>query len=282
MPLAGWLTAFAVGLLAGGLAGLIGVGGGVILVPFLYFFLTHPELGGVFVQAGDQAVVAHATSLIAIVFISIRGAYLYTRSGLVDWKSVRAMALASVIAAVVTARLAISVPGELLKLIFGIFLIIVAVPMLVGSDRNPAADAAGAAKFRGGGVIGGGAVGFFSALLGVGGGTVTIPVLIYWLHVPMKKVAGTSLGLIPFTAAAGVLGYAIAGVQAAGDLSGLATYLHLPAAAGLTAGALVAVPIGSRLQSRLSPRALRRLFAVVFFLLGARLVIVNLIHIAGA
>ncbi len=148
MPLAGWLTAFAVGLLAGGLAGLIGVGGGVILVPFLYFFLTHPELGGVFVQAGDQAVVAHATSLIAIVFISIRG-------------------------------------------------------------------------------------------------------------------------------------YAIAGVQAAGDLSGLATYLHLPAAAGLTAGALVAVPIGSRLQSRLSPRALRRLFAVVFFLLGARLVIVNLIHIAG-
>ena len=50
---------------------------------------------------------------------------------------------------------------------------------------------------------------------------------------------------------------------------------------GVAAGALAAVPIGSRLQSRLSPRASRRLFAVVFFLLGARLIIVNLIHIAG-
>ena len=82
---AGWLAALAVGLLAGAVSGLVGIGGGAVMVPFLYFFLSSSSLAGIEIPPGQQAVVAHATSLLVIVPISIRGAFLYSRAGLVEW-----------------------------------------------------------------------------------------------------------------------------------------------------------------------------------------------------
>ena len=86
MTLAGWLAAMAVGLLAGRMSALTGIGGGVIVVPFLYFFLSQPELSGA-QPPNETAVVAHATSLLVMVPISTRGAWLCRRAGLIDWRS---------------------------------------------------------------------------------------------------------------------------------------------------------------------------------------------------
>ncbi len=281
MTIPGWLAALAVGLLAGAVSGLVGIGGGAVMVPFLYFFLQHPELSAVHVPAAQQAVVAHATSLLVIIPVSMRGAWLYHRAGLVEWRAVWRMGLASVVTASLGARLAVALPGALLKLAFGTFLLVIAARLFIGKRSSEATgDWLEPHMHTGRALAGGAAVGFFSALLGVGGGLVAIPVLIYGLHLPIKKVTGTSLALITFTALVGVAAYAVSG-WAAPDGTGATTYFHLPAALALAIGALLAVPLGTGLQMRMPTHALRKMFAVVFLLLGARIVIVNLLNLLG-
>lgn len=282
MPLAGWLTALAVGALAGVVSGLIGIGGGAVMVPFLYFFMAEPGLAGRFGSPETQAVLAHATSLLVIVPVSLRGALLYHRERLVDWSAVRRMGLASILGALIGARVAVLVPGALLKLIFGIFLLVVATGLAIGKqepERDVPDAHPGGHTVRA--LLGGLAVGFFSALLGVGGGLVAIPVLVYWLHLPIRRVSGSSLALITFTALVGVGAYALNGALAAGAPSGVVSLFHLPAGLALAGGALLAVPLGTTLQLRIPAHALRRLFAVVFLLLGARIVIGNLLDVFG-
>lgn len=251
------------------------------MVPFLYFFLARTELSGVFIPTADQAVVAHATSLLVIVPVSLRGALLYHREGLVDWGSVWRMGVASVVGAVLGARVAVAVPGELLKLTFGIFLLTVATRLAFGRKKEAPdfSEQPGVRMARA--LAGGAAVGFFSALLGVGGGLVAIPVLIYWLHLPIRKVSATSLAVITFTAATGVIAYALNGLTGEpGQLSNFG-YFHFPASLGLAVGALSAVPLGTRAQLHMPTQALRRLFAVVFLLLGARIAVGNLLSLLG-
>ena len=281
MPVGGWLAALLVGLFAGAVSGLVGIGGGAIMVPFLYFFLARSGLSGTAVPLETQAVVAHATSLLVIVPTSVRGAWLYHREGLVEWDAVWRMGVASVIAAVLGARVAVAVPGPLLKLAFGLFLLVIAA-RLAGRRRGPAEDddaAAPGAIRRGPALAGGAAVGFFSALLGVGGGLVAIPVLIYALRVSMRRVSGTSLALITFTALTGAIAYAVSGWYDAGAAAGLLGYFQLPAALALAVGAFLAVPVGTNLQLRLPTHALRLVIAIVFVLLGARIAIGNLLHL---
>ncbi len=278
MTLAGWLAVLAVGLLAGAVSGLVGIGGGAVMVPFLYFFLARSELAGVAVPLADQAVVAHATSLLVIVPVSLRGAWLYHREGLVAWAAVWRMGIASIAGAILGARVAVAVPGELLKLAFGLFLLTVATRLAIGrreARRDLSEERPG--QHMGRALAGGAAVGFFSALLGVGGGLVAIPVLIYWLHLPIRNVSATSLAIITFTAATGVVAYAVTGWIAESSSVGAFSYFHLPAGLGLAVGALSAVPLGTRAQLRMPTHALRGLFAVVFFVLGIRIAVGNLL-----
>jgi uncharacterized membrane protein YfcA len=252
------------------------------MVPFLYFFLGHPELSGAQVPAAQQAVVAHATSLLVIVPVSLRGAWLYHRAGLVEWRAVWRMGLASVVTASLGARAAVAMPAPLLKMAFGIFLLVIAIRLFIGRRQTEApVDGAESQMHTGRALAGGAAVGFFSALLGVGGGLVAIPVLIYGLHVPIRKVTGTSLALITFTALVGVAAYAASG-WAIPDGAGMLTYFQLPAALALAVGALLAVPLGTGLQMRMPTHALRKMFAVVFFLLGTRIIVVNLLSLLGS
>jgi uncharacterized membrane protein YfcA len=248
------------------------------MVPFLYFFLADSQLSGVNIAAGDQAVVAHATSLLVIIPISIRGAWLYHRAGRVDWDSVWRMGLSSVVFAVVGARVAIAAPGQFLKIGFGIFLLVVAARLLLGKREGAAAASEVSPRARTvRALVGGGMVGLFSAMLGVGGGLVAIPVLIYWMHLPMEKVSATSLAVITFTAATGVATYAASGQMMFPETTAAFSYFHLPAAFALAIGAFIAVPLGTETQLRMPTHLLRYLFAVVFFLLGGRIVITNVL-----
>jgi uncharacterized membrane protein YfcA len=280
MALAGWLAALSVGLLAGAVSGLVGIGGGAIMVPFLYFFLARPELSGAHFPPAEQAVVAHATSLLTIVPISLRGAWLYGRAGLVDWSAVWKMGAASVVAAVLGVRVAVVVPGELLKSAFGVFLLVMATQLVFGKRRTELhGTESGNAVPTGSALAGGAAVGFFSALLGVGGGLVAIPVLIYALHTSLRRVSGTSLALITFTALTGVGAYAVSGWL--GVAGNTLAYFHVSASVPLALGALVAVPLGTAAQMRMSAQALRWVFAAVFFLLGLRIAVSNLLILLG-
>jgi uncharacterized membrane protein YfcA len=249
------------------------------MVPFLYFFLARPEISGIIYPAADQAVVAHATSLAVIIPISLRGTWLYHRAGRVDWDSVWRMGLSSILFAIVGARVAVWAPAGALKVSFGVFLIVIGTRLVLG--KKDAADKSHidpkARTIRA--LIGGAMVGFFSALLGVGGGLVAIPVLIYWLHLPMEKVSATSLAIITFTAATGVATYLISGHLAYPMASGALTYFHVWAAFALAIGAFIAVPLGTEAQLRMPAAKLRYLFAIVFFVLGGRIVVTNLLDL---
>lgn len=270
MTLAGWLAALAVGLLAGGISGCVGVGGGVVIVPFLYFLFGHPDWFGVTVASGREAVLAHATSLLVIVPTSVRGAWIYHRAGLVEWPAVWPMAIGSVLAAAATAQVAQRVADPVLRLGFALLLLVVAAGLWRHGDGSSkpirAAPSPGSYALRG--ALGGLAVGALSALLGVGGGVLAIPVLLYLLAVDVRKLAATSLALIVLTAAAASLSYALSASGARGLAAGTVGYVHVPAAVAVATGTLVSVGWGSALNRRLPEDVLRRVFAAAFFLLA--------------
>lgn len=265
------LSLAASGLAVGFLAGLVGVGGGVLIVPLLYFFYANPGWGGVALPAELHAVVSHATSLFVIVPTSILGAWTYHRAKLVAWRAALPIAATSVVAAFLASQVTASIPAPALKLGFGLLLVLSGarlfrksrLPVRGPEETHPAVAA-----------VGGVAVGALSALLGVGGGIVAIPILIYFMGLPLEKVAATSMGIIVATALAGVAGYAVA--SPAGMPAGSVGFIHVLVGLPIMVGALLAVRVGARVNQSLDTTRLRLLFGVVFVALGARLVMGNL------
>ena len=266
------------GLAVGFLSGLVGIGGGVLIVPLLYFFYGHAGWSGVAVPADLEVVIAHATSLFVIVPTSMLGTWTYQRAGAVDWRAALPMAAFSVVAALVGTQLAPSIPAELLKLGFGLLLLLSGARLVRGGDERPAGETRPHILM---GAFAGAAVGLMSALLGVGGGIIAIPILVYLMRLPLEEVAATSMAVIVFTALAGVAGYAVAGRGEAGLPSGSVGYVHIVAGLPILVGSLLAVAAGARANQRLDTGKLRILFGVLFVVLGLRLVVGNAGAIPG-
>lgn len=266
------LALLAAGVAVGFLSGLIGIGGGVLIVPFLYFFYEHPAWSGVEVATSLEAAIAHATSLAIIVPTAIQGTITYQRAGLVAWRAVLPIALASIVAAVAGARLALLLPGAALKLAFGVLL------LAAGTRLIWSGDPAQRRALRLGlpaTLVTGALVGLFSALLGVGGGLIAIPMLIHVIGLDLERVSATSLAVIVFAAAAGTVTYVISGRGAVGLPPGSWGYVHLAAAFPMLTGSLLAVRWGAWLNQRLHTTALRALFGLLFIAMGIRLVAGN-------
>lgn len=261
---------FAVGLLAG----LVGIGGGVLIVPFLYFFYAHPAWGGVTFDPALHATVAHATSLFIIIPTAIVGTITYSRAGLVSWRAVLPVAAFSLISAALGARLATRVPPEMLKIFFGCFLIFTATQVV--RRRDPGTDTGPERHSLLFSALTGLAVGVFSALLGVGGGLVAIPLLLYVMRLDLSRVAATSLAIVVFAATSGTLTYMLSGAGLPGLPEGHVGYVHVAAALPMLPGAMIAARWGSKLNQRLDTARLRWLFSAFFLLMGLRLAVANL------
>jgi uncharacterized protein len=265
-----------VGLAVGLVSGLIGIGGGVLMVPFLYFFYDRPDLFGVVVSPESRVVLAHGTSLFVMMPTALRGAFVYHRAKLVEWRLVWPIGAASIFAALLGARLAVLLPPEVLKTGFGALLIFSGIRLLY---RRKAAPAAGESQIRLSlprTLVTGFLVGLLSALLGLGGGTVAIPLLIYVLKLDVRQVAATSIGIIALTATAGAVGYMITGYAQPGLPPWSLGYVHLSAGLAMFVGAFASVRWGAGLNQRMKPRALELLFGVVFVGIGLRLAGANL------
>ncbi|HEX6940366.1 MAG TPA: sulfite exporter TauE/SafE family protein [Longimicrobiales bacterium] len=272
MSVAVLLTLFGVGLLVGLVSGLIGIGGGVLIVPFLYAFYARPEWSGFQVKPDVAVTVAHATSLFIIVPTAIRGTFSYHRAGLVQWRAAVPIALASMVSAVAGALIAVALPEHGLKLAFGAVLMFTGVDLVRG--RRAAAARGDRAPALWKSVATGLVVGLFSAALGIGGGAIAIPLLIYVVGVGMREVAATSLAIVMFAATAGSITYATRGVEA-GLPEGTIGYIHVLAALPILAGSVLSVRWGAHLNQRLPARELRAMFGILFILLGARFVLQN-------
>jgi uncharacterized membrane protein YfcA len=260
-----------VGLVVGFTAGLVGIGGGVLMVPFLYF--VYEGFGAAFgwvVPLEMEATVAHATSLFVIVPTAIVGVVAYARAGAVSWRAALPVAVFSVLGGIVGARAAILLPGDWLKLGFGVFLIASAVQLVAKRTSVEERPLRLSPLLT---VPTGLVVGVFSALMGVGGGLVAIPMLIHLIGLPMQKVAATSLAVIIFAATAGTLTYIVSGWNISGMPPWSLGYVHAPAALPLMLGSVLTVRAGAKLNQRMEVRLLRRVFAVLLFVLGGRLVL---------
>lgn len=270
MTLGALAASVAFGLFGGGLAGLFGIGGGAVLVPFLYAVLGAPEWSGVMIPEGMTVVVAHATSLAVIVPTSLAALWGYHRSGGVPWGIVGRMGGAAALAAILASRLAPELPEVVLRGGFTLFLVAVGVRMLVGTRpgeiRAMEGERRGAAFLIGGGI----AAGVLSSLLGVGGGLLAIPFLVYGVRIDLKKLAAASMGVVALSATAGALSYGLASAPASLPRGSLG-FIYGPLVLALIPGAIGGARLGVRLNRRLGAERLRLLFALLLLILAGRL-----------
>lgn len=250
----------ALGAVAGTLAGLFGIGGGLIIVPVLIF-----SFG---LQGVSPEVAAHlavGTSLATIVFTSLSSIRSHNKRGAVRWEIFRPMAVGIVIGAILGAWSASLLSGPVLELVIGVFVIAVAIKVLTGANPKPGRDVPG----HPGLAASGGIVGWASAIFGIGGGTLTVPYL-SWCNVRMQQAVGTSAACGLPIAVAGALGNVWTGWNHA-SLPGYSVgFIYLPAFIGIVLTSVFFARFGAALAHRLDGAVLKRIFAVVLLVVGLR------------
>jgi uncharacterized membrane protein YfcA len=246
------------GAVTGFAAGLLGIGGSMLMVPFMTMLLTRVGF-----DAGEVVKVAIATSLTTVVFTSMSSVRAHHRRGAVRWDVVRALAPGILLGALAGAQIAGALPGPLLGAIFGVFLGLSALKML--SARAPTAQGALPGPV---GMFGAGAgIGLLSAVLGAGGGFITVPFLVR-RDVRIQTAVATSAACGFPIALAGTLGYAWAGRDLALQ-PGTIGYIYLPALAIISAVSVFTAPVGARVAHAIGTVALKRAFAVLLLALAA-------------
>lgn len=248
------------GACAGVLAGLLGIGGGLVLVGALAWLL--PTQG---VPADAAMHVALASSLASIVLTAAASARAHHRRGSVLWPTVAWMVPGVLLGGVLGSRFAIALDDEVLRWCVAGYCFLIAAQMLLS---KPHVDAGPVAAPRGPGyTLAGSGIGIVSAIVGIGGGSLTVPLLV-WRGVSPVRAVGTSSACGIFIGIGSALGYALQAPAGAVDLPGAFGYVYLPAALGVALASVFAAPYGTRLAHALSGQALKRVFAAFLLLVG--------------
>ncbi|AZT82947.1 sulfite exporter TauE/SafE family protein [Marinobacter sp. NP-4(2019)] len=250
----------ALGAFAGTLAGLFGIGGGLVIVPVLIF-----SFGLQGISTEIAAHMAVGTSLATIVFTSLSSIRSHHLHGAVSWDIFKPMTGGIVIGALVGAWTASLLSGSALELVIGIFVILVGVKMILEVNPKPGRVVPGAVGL---GAAGGG-IGWASAIFGIGGGTLTVPYL-SWCNVKMQQAVGTSAACGLPIAVAGAVGNIWTGWDkpALPELS--FGFIYLPAFLGIILTSVLFARVGANLAHRLNARLLKRIFAIMLILVGIR------------
>jgi uncharacterized membrane protein YfcA len=248
-----WLLYPALGVVAGLLAGLLGVGGGLVLVAALALLL--PAQG---VPAAIAMQAALATSLASVIVTAAASAQAHARRGAVLWRQVAWLVPGLLLGAWLGSRVATQVDGAKLRW-FVIGYCRLAALQLLSDWPRPRAGAPATREPGPGLVAIGTAIGAVSAVVGIGGGSMTVPVLVWRGVAPVKAVAtssacGVAIGLSAACSYASAPG-------AIGMPPGSLGYVFLPAAIGIVLTSLPAAPFGARLAHRIDGRTLKRIFA---------------------
>ena len=250
-----------VGAVAGMLAGLFGIGGGVVIVPVLAFVFEHQG-----VASGALMQSAIGTSLATIVFTAISSIRAHHARGSIRWPVFWRLTPGILLGAVVGAAIAHILASDTLKIMFGVFLLFVAAQMARAAMRNSDRPLPRAPWLA----LAGGGIGTLSSLFGIGGGAISVPFL-SWCGLPAVQAVATAAAIGLPIALAGTASYIVTGMQAT-DLPPLSVgYVVLPAFAGIVVASMLFAPLGARLAHRLRPLTLRRSFAVLLALFGVRM-----------
>ncbi|MCD6079448.1 MAG: sulfite exporter TauE/SafE family protein [Ramlibacter sp.] len=248
-----------IGTCTGFLAGLLGIGGGMIMVPFVTMILTAKGY-----PADYTVKMAVATSLATICFTSISSVRAHHRRGAVLWPVVKVLAPGILVGSLLGAQVAVALPGKLLGILFAIFVAFSATQMILNRKPKPSRTLPGKlATFGVGNVIG-----VLSALVGAGGAFVSVPFMT-WCNIKIHDAVGTSAALGFPIALAGTLGYVWAGQGMPQMPPGSVGYLYLPGLVIISIASMLMAPVGARTAHRMDIRPLQKVFAVVLYCLAA-------------
>lgn len=246
---------------AGLLAGLLGVGGGLVIVPVLAWMFYRTGMPPELVMH-----LAIGTSLATIVFTSLSSVLAHHRRGAVLWEPFRRLSPGILLGALVGAALADTLPSDTLRLIFGWFELAVALQMGLNLRPSPHRNLPGQWGMSGAGSI----IGMVSAVVGIGGGTLTVPFL-QWCNVPIRQAVATSAACGLPIALAGALGFVVTGWNFPALPSWSSGYLYWPALLGIVVASSLFAPLGARLAHRLPGAVLKRFFSLFLLFLGLRM-----------
>ena len=256
-----WWAYLAIGVAVGFLAGLFGIGGGMIMVPMLVFVFTAKGFPAAYMMH-----LALATSMATIVFTSLSSVRAHHRHAAVDWKVVRAMAPGIVAGAFAATLAAGLVPTRPLAVFFTGFMFYAATQMFFEVKPKPWRELPGAAGLFCAGAL----IGAFSSVLAAGGAFLSIPFLA-WCNLPLKRAIGTAAANGFPIAVAGTAGYILNGLRVEGLPEASLGYVYLPALAIIVAASMPLAPLGARLAHRLPVKRLRMVFALMLFGLALRM-----------
>ena len=257
-----WLAAYGgLGLVVGFVAGLLGVGGGLIIVPVLIMMLHAQGLA-----AGMEPQLALGTSLASILFTSLSSVRAHHRHGAVEWPLVRRIAPSIVLGTMLGAMLAAQMSAWVLKVFFVVFLFYAAIQMWMDFKPAPHRGLPG----RAGTTLAGSIIGAVSSWVGIGGGTLSVPFML-WHNVVLHRAIATSSAIGFPIAIAGALGYVLGGWEESGRPAGSLGFVYLPALAGIVLGSVLTAPLGARTAHRTPVRPLKRIFALLLLVLAVRM-----------
>jgi len=253
-----------IGTLAGFLAGLLGIGGGVIVVPGLAETFSHFNV--------PHDVVMHmaaSTSLTTIMFTAIVAVLVQHRNQAIDWQLFRQLVPGIVIGTIGGAVIAAQLSNYTLKVLFGLFMLYVSIQMLLGKKRIEAEKKTlgKIAQLGLGFLIGGG-----SGLLGIGGGAISVPIFIR-LGMTPHSAAGTSSACVLLLSIVAAICFIFTGMDAKGLPPGSTGFIYWPAVICVAAASMLFVPLGTKLARKLSGTTLKRIFAVFLMLVAVDMLI---------
>ena len=258
-----WAAYLAVGAMAGFLAGLLGVGGGLIIVPSLIFLFSSQH----FPQT-NLLHLALGTSLASIMFTSVSSLRTHHAHGAVNWQIVRRITPGIVIGTLLGSGLAALLSSSILALLFAAFVLFAATQILLDIKPKPSRQLPGRAVTFLVGII----IGIIFSLVGGGGALLSVPFMLY-CNIKTHDAIGTSSAIGFPIAVSGTAGYIFAGLAQASLPPLSLGFVYLPAMLWLAVASVSTAPLGARLAHRLPVERLNKIFAVFLYIIATKMLV---------
>jgi uncharacterized membrane protein YfcA len=257
-----WYAAYlTLGVLAGLMAGMFGVGGGTILVPVFLFLFDAQHF-----PAEHSMHLALGSAMATIIFTSLASMRKHHQHNAVNWRVVRNITPGILIGATIGAQLATAIPTRGLGIFFACFVYFAAAQILINKPPHATRQLPG----RVGMTLAGTLTGGLSSLVSIGGGTIVTPFLL-WCNVPMRNAIGTSAAIGFPVALGGTAGYIATGLHIQGLPGASLGFIYLPALFWTAAASVFTAPLGAKAAHKMNIDVLRKLFALLLLSLATKL-----------
>ena len=259
-----WLFAYlALGAVAGIVAGMFGVGGGLLLVPVLLFLFDAQHF-----PVEHAMHMALGTSMATILFTSLSSARKHHQHGAVNWRVVRNITPGILLGTALGALSAAAISPRGLGIFFALFVYFAAAQILLDVRPHPSRQLPGMAGMT----LTGAFTGWISSLVSIGGGTVVVPFLV-WCNVPLRNAIGTSAAIGFPIAVGGTLGYIATGMSLHTLPAPNLGFVYLPALLWVALATVLTAPLGAMATHHMKVGLLRKLFAVLLLVLATKLLL---------